>query len=104
MVEVVGEGVGWGASKGLALVDSNGRAGPLIGGAGRGWGAGYGGCGEYASPRTFVGIEWPLLMSDIEQVPEHHRPTLVRALQEMVISYDMMSGARRVTLVAVAEV
>jgi hypothetical protein len=50
------------------------------------------------------GIEWPLLMSDIEQVPEHHRPTLVRALQEMVISYDMMSGARRVTLVAVAEV
>eukprot|EP00997_Jenningsia_sp_PLL12_P008387 NODE_5151_length_598_cov_54.134791_g4452_i0.p2 GENE.NODE_5151_length_598_cov_54.134791_g4452_i0~~NODE_5151_length_598_cov_54.134791_g4452_i0.p2 ORF type:complete len:106 (+),score=24.76 NODE_5151_length_598_cov_54.134791_g4452_i0:22-318(+) len=40
----------------------------------------------------------------VRRVPEHHRTPLVRALQEIVISYDMMSTIKRSTMVTVMEV
>lgn len=53
---------------------------------------------------TLTGYTWPLAASDMPLIPVERRPSLLLALQEMIIAYDMAPMKRSPVLSAITEI
>eukprot|EP01006_Ploeotia_vitrea_P008670 TRINITY_DN20761_c0_g1_i1.p1 TRINITY_DN20761_c0_g1~~TRINITY_DN20761_c0_g1_i1.p1 ORF type:complete len:312 (+),score=53.67 TRINITY_DN20761_c0_g1_i1:717-1652(+) len=57
-----------------------------------------------STPTMKPGEEWPLSDLDIIRIAPHQRNSVIKSLQDLIISYDMMPIFRRSTMVTVMEV